>query len=238
MVSIRKVSTLNSNSHLLLRTRFLRLQEPLLRVQLARRTMSSRIKPEQFHALKKYTACDISDALVKLKVPNSGFLPDLKLYSPSPVSADSQIIIAPASTLLLVPKNTVDISAYPAANIPEGKHWVDLTQSESMLVISQPKGQICAALGGIMALRIKMLKGEGVISYGRVRDVEELRETGLPVRESLFFELFTFIACFLVQEPYQIRAPHYSHHKSRSGRKAQQSRGRAPRQNHTLFKFL
>jgi regulator of RNase E activity RraA len=164
--------------------------------------MSSKITPEQFQALKKYTACDISDALVKLKVPNSGFLPDLNLYSRSLASADSQITIAPASTLLLVPKNATDVSAYPAANIPGGKHWVDLTQPQTIVVISQPKGQICAALGGIMALRMKMLKAEGVISYGRVRDVEELQETGLPVRASLFI--------LMLQTPIQIRA-HITH---------------------------
>jgi regulator of RNase E activity RraA len=82
----------------------------------------------------------------------------------------------------MVPKTAADLSAYPIANIPEGKHWVDLTEAETFVVISQPKGQICAALGGIMALRMKMLNAAGVVAHGRVRDVDELRETKLPVR--------------------------------------------------------
>lgn len=137
--------------------------------------------PDQLQTLKNYTACDISDALLKLKVPNCGFLPDLALISPPPHPTGSQIIIAPASTVLFVPKQAADLSAYPAANIPEGKHWVDLTEPESIVLVSQPQGQICAALGGIMALRMKMRNAAGVVVHGRVRDVEELRETGLPV---------------------------------------------------------
>jgi regulator of RNase E activity RraA len=177
----------------------LRLYDLPLGAQFARRMMSSNPSSEQLQALKKYTACDISDALVKLKVPNCGFLPDLTLYSPASTPAESQITIAPASTLLLVPKNAADLSIYPTANIPQGKHWVDLTQPETVVVISQPKGQICAAIGGIMALRMKMLNAVGVVSYGRVRDVEELRETELPVRRSypksiFFFSGFSLIA--------------------------------------------
>jgi regulator of RNase E activity RraA len=36
-------------------------------------------------------------------------------------------------------------------------------------------------LGGIMALRMKVRKTQGVVVHGRVRDVEELNETRLPV---------------------------------------------------------
>lgn len=144
--------------------------------------MSSKPSSEQLRALKQYTACDISDALVRLKVPNCGFLPDMSLYSPASTSSNSQITIAPASTVLMVPKTAADLSVYPIANIPEGKHWVDLTEAETFVVISQPKGQMCAALGGIMALRMKMLNAAGVVAHGRVRDVDELRETKLPVR--------------------------------------------------------
>lgn len=58
-----------------------------------------------------------------------------------------------------------------------------------MVVISQPRGQICAVLGGIMALRMSVVGAEGVIAWGRVRDVEELRETGLPVSPRSFHTL-------------------------------------------------
>lgn len=149
--------------------------------------MTSKPSPEQLQALKNYTACDISDALLKLKVPNCGFLPDLSLFSPASRSTGPQITLAPASTVLLVPKNVSDLSAYPAANIPEGKHYVDLTEPETIVMISQPSGQICAALGGIMALRMKIRGAIGVVVRGRIRDVEELRQTNLPVGWRSFF---------------------------------------------------
>jgi regulator of RNase E activity RraA len=137
--------------------------------------------PSQIQQLQEYTACDISDALLKLKVPNCGFLPDLNVYSPASPPPGSKPTIAPASTVLFAPRNSTDLSGYPESNIPAGQHWVDLTESGSVVVISQPKGQICAVLGGIMALRMKVVGARGVIAHGRVRDLEELRETGLNV---------------------------------------------------------
>lgn len=53
----------------------------------------------------------------------------------------------------------------------------------SVVVMSQPEGQKCAVLGGIMALRMKVLGVKGVVVSGRVRDLEELKETELPVSE-------------------------------------------------------
>lgn len=145
---------------------------------------------DQLQELRNYTACDISDALLKLKVPNCGFLSDLNLYTPPSASLSRQVLIAPASTVLFAPKTGTDLSGYPEPNIPSGKHYVDLTVPETIVVISQPKGQICAVLGGIMALRMKVLNAQGVVVHGRVRDVEELASTGLPVS-------FLFMTYFL-----------------------------------------
>ena len=149
------------------------------------RTMASAVPTKsQLQVLEKYTACDISDVLLKLKVPNCGFLPDMNLYAPVPSlvnpTAANRITIAPASTVQFVPRNATDLSDYHEENISKDKHWVDLTQPDTVVVISQPKGQICAVLGGIMALRMKVIGASGVIAYGRVRDLEELKETGLP----------------------------------------------------------
>ena len=141
---------------------------------------------EQLQVLQKYTACDISDALLKLKVPNCGFLPDMNLYTPSP---SNQILIAPASTVKFAPKITSDIESYGPKNLPPGTHWVDLTEPESIVVISQPKGQICAVTGGMMALRMKVLNAKGAVVHGRVRDVEELVSTGLPVSIAILAEM-------------------------------------------------
>ncbi|KAF4633443.1 hypothetical protein G7Y89_g4674 [Cudoniella acicularis] len=135
----------------------------------------------QIEALKKYTACDIADALLKLKVPNAGFLPDLKLHAPPPASLKENITIAPASTVIFVPKSGGETSLLPAGNIPSDKHYVDLTEPGTIVVMSQPEGQKCAILGGIMALRMKVLGARGVVVSGRVRDVVELGSTGLPI---------------------------------------------------------
>jgi regulator of RNase E activity RraA len=136
----------------------------------------------QINALKIYTACDIADALLKLKVPNAGFLDGLSLRTANLRTASkNEITIAPASTVLFTSKEAKEASILPPGNIPPGSHYVDLTVPDTIVVLNQPEGQKCAVLGGIMALRMKVLNAEGVVVHGRVRDVEELRSTGLPV---------------------------------------------------------
>jgi regulator of RNase E activity RraA len=165
---------------------------------------------EQIHSLSNYTACDIADALLKLKVPNAGYLPDLKLITPSPSPSPSSITIAPASTVVFASKIGGKLSDfYPDVNIPAGKHWVDLTEPETIVVMAQPEGQKCAVLGGIMALRMKVLNAKGVVVNGRVRDVVELGETGLPVswfciKELIVVKLhFIPLCCPLTSFPFQ-----------------------------------
>jgi hypothetical protein len=150
--------------------------------------------------LRKYGACDISDALLKLKVPGAGFLPDLIPYcippkhfiSDSDVSSDDRLVfIRPASTVLFIAKKD-DGSGHPPSNIPKEKHWADLTvtQPGTFIIISQPEGQKNAVLGGIMALRMKNLLAQGVVVHGRIRDIAELKESGLMVcRNSLLSPL-------------------------------------------------
>lgn len=130
-------------------------------------------------ALKRYTSCDIADALLKLSIPNAGFLPDLSLRTSHHPSTP---IIAPASTVIFASKTNPEANAnLPDGNIPKGVHYVDLTVKGTIVVTQQPEGQCCAVLGGIMALRMKKCGAEGVVVLGRVRDLEELEGTGLPV---------------------------------------------------------
>lgn len=93
--------------------------------------------------------------------------------------------MAAASTVLFIPKND-DGSNYPPSNIAAGQHWVDLTESETIVVMSQPEGQKNAVLGGIMALRMEKLNAVGVVVHGRIRDIEELRKGELMVRQCCF----------------------------------------------------
>ena len=70
--------------------------------------------------------------------------------------------------------------------IPKGSHWVDMTDAGTIVVIEQPIGQGCAAIGGIMALAMKRRGAEGCLVGGRVRDLEELSNSSLPVFPPLF----------------------------------------------------
>ena len=133
----------------------------------------------QLTALKSYTACDISDALLSLSVPNAGFLPDLVLRTPGPSASP---LIAPASTVLFASKFKPEANvALGEGNIPKGEHWVDLSVEGTVVVMQQPRGQKCAVLGGIMGLRMGKRGVRGVVVGGRVRDLGELGSVGIPV---------------------------------------------------------
>uniref|UniRef100_A0A8H7NFA8 4-hydroxy-4-methyl-2-oxoglutarate aldolase n=1 Tax=Bionectria ochroleuca TaxID=29856 RepID=A0A8H7NFA8_BIOOC len=137
------------------------------------------------NALRHYTACDVSDALLKLKVANAGFIPDLSLYTtPDPSSPPAVVTVAPVSTVLFAPKSATPAarpSNLPDPNIPKDVHWADLTQPDTLVVLQQPPSQANAICGGIMALRIKVLRAKGIVVAGRIRDLTELQSTGLPV---------------------------------------------------------
>jgi Aldolase/RraA len=156
-----------------------------------------------------FLAVQVSDALLRLQkpasgeVPHAGYLTDISElvldgscyaliartvpYAPtSPFMGSLKQqpkIIGPASTLKLVAKTSA-INPLPESDpgaIPEGQHWVDLTEDGAIVVIEQPDGQSCAALGGILALRMKTKGAKGCVVGGRVRDLEELKSCGLPV---------------------------------------------------------
>ncbi|KAF5009404.1 hypothetical protein FDECE_4371 [Fusarium decemcellulare] len=135
-------------------------------------------RAEDLVKLQQYTACDISDALLKLKVPGAGFVADLNLYS-HPEDKPKSVTVAPVSTVLFAPKGQ-DLRE-PAKNIPSGVHWADITRPDTIVVLKQPDGQKNAVCGGIMAVRMKVCQAKGVIVAGRARDIEELRSTSLPI---------------------------------------------------------
>ncbi|EXJ54097.1 hypothetical protein A1O7_09434 [Cladophialophora yegresii CBS 114405] len=139
---------------------------------------------DRLDRLREYSACDISDALLKLQKPRAGevaragYLADI---GPIP-SSSGEKVIAPACTLKLVSKNAPPSSPPPAeSTVPKGSHWVDLTEPGSIVVIDQPEGQKCAAVGGIMAQRMKARGVAGCVVGGRVRDMVELQNSQLPI---------------------------------------------------------
>lgn len=97
-------------------------------------------------------------------------------------------ILAPASTFLMIPKATPSFpnpaplpKSAPEPNLKVSGPWSDYTERDSIVVISQPAGQSCAVVGGIMAARAKYLGAQGLVVDGRVRDLVSLAETGLPI---------------------------------------------------------
>lgn len=50
-----------------------------------------------------------------------------------------------------------------------------------MVFISQPAPHINACYGGLMSLRAKYLKAEGVVIDGKLRDLQEHRDLEFPV---------------------------------------------------------
>ncbi|PHH63891.1 hypothetical protein CDD81_5339 [Ophiocordyceps australis] len=138
----------------------------------------SRLADSVVTQLQQYSACDVSDALLKLNVPGGGFVADLHLYSPGEEQAST--IVARVSTLLFAPKHGPR-PTHPESNIAAGVHWADVTEPDSFVVMQQPAGQTNAVCGGIMALRIKARGAKGIAVAGRVRDLAELRATKLPI---------------------------------------------------------
>ncbi|KIE03681.1 Demethylmenaquinone methyltransferase, partial [Metarhizium majus ARSEF 297] len=135
--------------------------------------------PATLARLEQYTACDISDALLKLKVPGAGFIADLNPYSTKPGKDADTLTIAPVSTILFAAKG--EVLSEPQPNVPKDTHWSDATEPGTFVVMKQPSGQTNAICGGIMALRMKMRDAKGIIVAGRVRDVQELKSTNLPI---------------------------------------------------------
>lgn len=116
--------------------------------------------------------------------------------SPFASSTESQPkIIGKASTLKLVNKTDgiQPLTLDDPHAIPKNSHWADETEKGTILVIEQPAAQTCAAVGGIMAARMKVRGLLGCVVGGRVRDLAELRRSGLPV--SLNCSYRTFLVC-------------------------------------------
>lgn len=84
-------------------------------------------------------------------------------------------IFGPAITVEMV-----EVSDTTAPS-PE-RHFVDNNEEGGIMYIKQPPGLISACWGGLMSTRAKYLGAKGVVVDGRIRDVEEHREMGFPVR--------------------------------------------------------
>lgn len=143
---------------------------------------------DQHHITDLLTIDQIADALLKLKIPKAGFVPNLHIQnSAAAPQVSSKTIIAPISTVLFAPKDHVTSSTYEGyvhnTYIPDGTHYVDTTPTSRgyAVLMSAPSEATCAVLGGIMALRMSVNGASAIIVDGRVRDLAELRNLNIPV---------------------------------------------------------
>ncbi|KAF9452744.1 RraA-like protein [Macrolepiota fuliginosa MF-IS2] len=123
--------------------------------------------------LVEFSTCEISDALIKLKLPHGGYIPDIHMLSPS-ASESSLRICGPAYTVRMV-------SASDTAAPKLSAHFVDTAPEGSVVVIGAPPEVKNAVWGGLMTTGAQARLAQGVIISGRCRDLSEHRSLGFPV---------------------------------------------------------
>ncbi|KAI0544707.1 RraA-like protein [Xylaria curta] len=123
-------------------------------------------------ALYNYTTCDVSDALIKLKYRNGGFLSGLTMWSPQRQDGPTKIV-GPAYTVKYVPLND------PAPKHPT--HYIDGVPKGAVVFVSCPLRIPNAVYGGLMSMRAQSLGAMGSVIDGRFRDVQEQRDLAYPV---------------------------------------------------------
>ncbi|KAG2150984.1 ribonuclease E inhibitor RraA/Dimethylmenaquinone methyltransferase [Suillus clintonianus] len=119
--------------------------------------------------LSQFSACEISDALIKLGSPNGGHIPDVHMLSPI-----SHKICAPAYTVQMVLAS--DKSAPKLSS-----HFVDTATPGSVIVIDAPPQAKNAVWGGLMTAGAQARGAVGVVISGRCRDLAEHRAADFPV---------------------------------------------------------
>ncbi|KAG7390909.1 hypothetical protein PHYPSEUDO_006393 [Phytophthora pseudosyringae] len=133
-------------------------------------TTSPRVAPEVQQGLAKLSVCAIADAMAKLKI--QGHLVDVSLVRgfDAPLATD---ICGPAFTVQVVPATGPAVKKLPF-------HYVDKTERGQVIVISAPDGSTSGVFGGLLATASKARGAAGVVTDGRVRDVQEISSMGFP----------------------------------------------------------
>ncbi|BGP46279.1 hypothetical protein JCM10450v2_002121 [Rhodotorula kratochvilovae] len=125
---------------------------------------------DQIQRLAGFSTCEVADALVKLKHPTGGYVPDLERFS----GAEGKPLVGEVFTVELVDGRNTEAPKL------EG-HFVDLATTDSILFISTPPHTKSASLGGLLATALHRKGVRGVVTSGRCRDLAELRELDFPV---------------------------------------------------------
>ncbi|ODV76927.1 RraA-like protein [Suhomyces tanzawaensis NRRL Y-17324] len=135
---------------------------------------------EVVSVLRKYTPCDVSDALNKFGYADGGFIPNLVNRSPVTSLASA---VGRAYTVLYAPK----LDPRPAVK----ESYIDNVPEDLIVVIglpveaqttSHPFVKVNNALyGGLMSTRAQYRKANGSVVLGRIRDLDEHNDLGYPV---------------------------------------------------------
>lgn len=127
---------------------------------------------ELIKKLTQYTACDVSDALVKFKQPLGGSLPNLQRFSSNSKKAT---MVGRAYPVLFAPKDDSReaLKGGYIDDLPEGSVLVIAT-TLNLQKVNAPFTKMSNALyGGLMSTRAQYLKSSGTVVFGRVRDIDE-----------------------------------------------------------------
>ncbi|KAJ3104378.1 hypothetical protein HDU96_008945 [Phlyctochytrium bullatum] len=116
------------------------------------------------------STCELADGMQKLGIGACYIVNAAPIVSPSSAS----VVVGRAHTVEFVP--ITDTITPPAS-----AHHVDVLPAGHFMVIATPATAPNAVWGGLMANRAKVVGGVGVLVDGKVRDVAELEEVGLPV---------------------------------------------------------
>lgn len=133
-----------------------------------------RVPSELIQQINKFSSCEIADALVKLKHPGGGYLPDINLQTAAPSSSNRMKLCGQAFTVEMV-----STTNHEAPHLTE--HFVDSGEEGTVMVISSPANSKNAVWGGLMTARAKVKGIKGVVIDGRCRDLSENREADYPV---------------------------------------------------------
>ncbi|KAK3330046.1 RraA-like protein [Apodospora peruviana] len=123
-------------------------------------------------ALQAYTTCDVSDALIKLKFRNGGFLSGLTMWSPKRQDGPTKII-GPAYTVQYVPLDD-ERPKHPT-------HYIDSVPPGAVVFVSCPPKTPNAVYGGLMSRRARVSGAAGSVIDGRFRDLQEQRDMRYPI---------------------------------------------------------
>ena len=94
--------------------------------------MSSTPSESLLQQLSEFSACEISDALIKLGSPNGGHIPDIHLVSPS---GSNNVICGPAYTVQMMFSSDTSAPRFSS-------HFVDTAPAGAVIVIDAPPSSV------------------------------------------------------------------------------------------------